>query len=84
MTAHASRGGRGGVAYAIFGGAPPGDPTVLLQEGKALYASGERMQGMKAFERAMRNDTVDGGVTIPMKTRQELNYGLMCCHAAFG
>jgi len=39
---------------------------------------------MKKFERAMRNDTVDEGVDIPVETRQELNYGLMCCHAAFG
>jgi hypothetical protein len=34
--------GAGGVVYALFG--KPIDPDALLQEGKALYAAGERMQ----------------------------------------
>ena len=62
--------------YALFG--PPPDPDALLQEGKALYASGERMQGMKTFEKALRSDD------IKLETRQELLYSCMCCNAAFG
>jgi len=62
--------------YALFG--PPPDPDALLQEGKALYASGERMQGYKTFEKALRSDN------IRLETRQELLYSCMCCNAAFG
>ena len=49
-------------------------------EGKALYASGERMQGYKTFEKALRAD--DASLALP--TRQELLYSCMCCNAAFG
>ena len=62
--------------YALFG--PPPDPDALLAEGKALYASGERMQGYKKFEKALRVDD------IKLETRQELLYSCMCCNAAFG
>ena len=65
-------------ATALFG--PPPDPDALLQEGKALYASGERMQGYKTFEKALRAD--DASLALP--TRQELLYSCMCCNAAFG
>lgn len=67
---------RRGAAFALFG--PPPDPDALLAEGKALYASGERMQGYKTFEKALRVDD------IRLETRQELLYCCMCCNAAFG
>ena len=67
---------RRGAAFALFG--PPPDPDALLAEGKALYASGERMQGYKTFEKALRVDDVR------LETRQELLYCCMCCNAAFG
>lgn len=62
--------------YALFG--PPPNPEVLLEEGKALYASGERMQGYKKFEKALNADD------LKLETRQELLYCCMCCNAAFG
>jgi len=65
-------------AVALFG--PPPDPAVLLKEGKALYRSGERMQGYKLFEKALRADDA----VLELDTRQELLYSCMCCNAAFG
>ena len=56
------------------------DPEALLAEGKALYASGERMQGFKKFERALRAEPD----RLALATRQELLYSCMCCNAAFG
>ena len=64
--------------HALFG--PPPDPKVLLTEGKALYATGERMRGYKMFEKALRADDA----LIPLATRQELLFSCMCCNAAFG
>jgi hypothetical protein len=64
--------------HALFG--PPPDPKVLLKEGKALYATGERMRGYKMFEKALRADDA----LIPLATRQELLFSCMCCNAAFG
>ena len=82
----ASRGGpsrragsrRAARVSALFG--PPPDPEALLAEGKALYASGERMQGFKKFERALRAEPD----RLALATRQELLYSCMCCNAAFG
>ena len=61
---------------ALFG--PPPNPELLLAEGKAKYAEGERMQRYKTFEKALRADD------IPLEVRQELLYCCMCCCAAFG
>ena len=61
---------------ALFG--PPPNPELLLAEGKAKYAEGERMQGYKTFEKALRAED------IPLEVRQELLYCCMCCCAAFG
>ena len=61
---------------ALFG--PPPNPELLLAEGKAKYLDGERMQGYKQFEKALRADD------IGLETRQELLYCCMCCCAAFG
>jgi len=74
---HAS-GGRGSTVRvnALFG--PPPNPELLLAEGKAKYLEGERMQGYKQFEKALRADD------IGLETRQELLYCCMCCCAAFG
>lgn len=62
----------------LFG--PPPDPKALLTEGKQLYAAGERMQGYKLFEKALRCDDA----LLQLATRQELLYSCMCCNAAFG
>jgi hypothetical protein len=75
-TSTATRRRRDARAFALFG--PPPDPALLLAEGKALYAEGERMRGYKTFERALRQDTID------VETRRELLYCCMCCNAAFG
>ena len=54
------------------------DAARLLAEGKAVYASGERMAALKLFERAL-------ATTAPsLETRRELLYSSGCCHAAFG
>ena len=60
-------------ATALFG--PPPDPDALLQEGKALYASGERMQGYKTFEKALRGRRLaraadEAGVAVQLHVLQ--------------
>ena len=54
---------------ALFG--PPPNPELLLAEGKAKYAEGERMQGYKTFEKALRADDI-------LRSRS----GRSCCTAA--
>jgi hypothetical protein len=50
-----------------------------LRDGRARYEAGDRMNGLKAFERALESE--DG---MSLETRRELCYCAMCCSAAFG
>ncbi len=64
---------------------PPSSPSsehpaeTLLDESRALYERGERMQGYKKLERAMK---LDDDASLPV--RREIRYQAMCCVAAFG
>ena len=51
----------------------------LLDESRALYEQGERMQGYKKLEQAMK---LDEDASLPV--RREIRYQAMCCVAAFG
>jgi len=50
-----------------------------LRDGRARYEAGDRMNGLKAFERALESDE-----RMSLETRRELCYCAMCCSAAFG
>lgn len=52
---------------------------ILLDESRALYEQGERMQGYKKLEQAMRIDD-----DASLQVRREIRYQAMCCVAAFG
>ena len=53
----------------------------LLDESRVLYESGERMQGYKKLEQAMkRKDEINA----PVEIRREIRYQAICCGAAFG
>ena len=51
----------------------------LLDESRGLYEQGERMQGYKKLEQAMK---LDEDASLPV--RREIRYQAMCCVAAFG
>ena len=51
----------------------------LLDESRWLYEQGERMQGYKKLEQAMKLDE-----DASLQVRREIRYQAMCCVAAFG
>ena len=59
------------------GGGHPAE--TLLDESRGLYEQGERMQGYKKLEQAMK---LDEDASLPV--RREIRYQAMCCVAAFG
>jgi len=59
------------------GGGHPAE--TLLDESRGLYEQGERMQGYKKLEQAMK---LDDDASLPV--RREIRYQAMCCVAAFG
>ena len=64
-----------------FAKRPPGQAAAALRTGKALYAAGDRMGALKAFEAALAK--LEPTATVS-DVRMELLYSAACCHAAFG
>jgi hypothetical protein len=72
-----ARGARGDARRAVTTAASTAEDA--LRDGRARYEAGDRMNGLKAFERALESE--DG---MSLETRRELCYCAMCCSAAFG